>query len=78
MQESLAPMKIILKKYNIVLTILSLFLVLFLNPVFAAQVSQAQIEQFKRLPASQQQALATSMGVDLNAIKGQIKKEVQM
>lgn len=39
---------------------------------FAAQVSQAQIEQFKKLPASQQQALAKSMGVDINAIKGQL------
>ena len=54
MQESLAIMKIILKKYNTFLTLLSLFLVLFLNTAFAAQVSQAQIEQFKRLPASQQ------------------------
>ncbi len=77
MQESLAIMKIILKKYNTVLILLSLFLVLFLNPAFAAQVSQAQIEQFKRLPASQQQTLAKSMGVDLNAIKGQLSTNQQ-
>ena len=77
MQESLAIMKIILKKYNTFLTLLSLFLVLFLNTAFAAQVSQAQIEQFKRLPASQQQALAKSMGVDLNAIKGQLSTNQQ-
>ena len=38
----------------------------------AAQISQQQIEQFKNLPKSQQQALAQSMGVDLNAVMGQI------
>ena len=38
----------------------------------AGQVSQAQIEQFKKLPPSQQKALAKSMGVDLNSIKGQL------
>ena len=65
-------MKIIQTKQNGLLTLLSFFLVSFLNIGFAAQVSQAQIEQFKRLPASQQQALAKSMGVDLNTIKGQL------
>ena len=39
---------------------------------FAAQISQAQIEQFKKLPPSQQQALAKSMGVDISALKGQM------
>jgi len=39
---------------------------------FAAQISQQQIEQFKNLPKSQQQALAQSMGVDLNTVMGQI------
>ena len=37
------------------------------------QVSQAQIEQFKKLPPSQQEALAKSMGIDIgdiNKIKG--------
>ncbi|MBA6342140.1 SLBB domain-containing protein [Colwellia sp. MB02u-10] len=38
----------------------------------AAQISQQQIEQFKNLPKSQQQALAQSMGVDLDAVMGQI------
>ncbi|MBA6389415.1 SLBB domain-containing protein [Colwellia sp. BRX10-3] len=38
----------------------------------AAQISQQQIEQFKNLPKSQQQALAQSMGVDLNSVMGQI------
>ena len=38
----------------------------------AAQISQQQIAQFKNLPKSQQQALAQSMGVDLNSVMGQI------
>ena len=52
--------------------------VAFLLPVImvpanaTGQVSQAQIEQFKKLPPSQQKALAKSMGVDLNSIKGQL------
>ncbi len=37
-----------------------------------SQISQQQIEQFKSLPKSQQQALAQSMGIDLNAVMGQI------
>ena len=65
-------MKTILKKYTSVLTLLFLGLMSILNLSVAAQVSQAQIEQFKRLPASQQQALAKSMGVDLNSIKNQL------
>ncbi|MFQ3277373.1 MAG: polysaccharide export outer membrane protein [Colwellia sp.] len=36
------------------------------------EISQQQLEQFKRLPPSQQQALAKSMGVNLNSIKGQL------
>lgn len=36
------------------------------------QVSQQQLEQFKKLPQSQQEALAKSMGIDLNNIKGQL------
>jgi polysaccharide export outer membrane protein len=65
-------MKTILKNYTSVLTLLFLGLISILNLSVAAQVSQAQIEQFKRLPASQQQALAKSMGVDLNSIKSQL------
>ncbi|MBU2871960.1 SLBB domain-containing protein [Colwellia sp. E2M01] len=37
-----------------------------------AAVSQQQIEQFKKLPRSQQESLAKSMGIDLNSIQGQI------
>ncbi|REL34882.1 SLBB domain-containing protein [Thalassotalea euphylliae] len=44
---------------------------------FAAQVPSSitpqQLEQFKRLPASQQRALAQSMGIDYNTIKKQLQ-----
>jgi len=36
--------------------------------IFSADISQAQIEQFKQLSPSQQQALAKSMGVDLSSL----------
>ena len=65
-------MKTTLKNFILVLSLLSFFLVSFFYFSFAAQVSQTQIEQLKRLPASEQQALAKSMGVDLNMIKGQL------
>lgn len=39
---------------------------------FAADISQQQIEQFKKLPQSQQKSLAQSMGLDYNAIKAQL------
>lgn len=45
-----------------------------LKALAANQVSQQQMEQFKKLPPSQQEALAKSMGVDLNSIKGQLSK----
>ena len=47
-------------------------ILIFSTQAFSYQVSQAQIEQFKKLPASQQQALAKSMGIDINAVKGQL------
>ena len=51
----------------------SLFVVFTLSfNALAAQISQQQIAQFKNLPKSQQQALAQSMGVDLNSVMGQI------
>lgn len=34
----------------------------------AAEISQAQIEQFKKMSPTQQQALASSMGIDLSSI----------
>ena len=42
-----------------------------------SQISQQQIEQFKSLPKAQQQALAQSMGVDLDAVMGQISASKQ-
>lgn len=45
-----------------------------LKALAANQISQQQMEQFKKLPPSQQEALAKSMGVDLNSIKGQLSK----
>ncbi|WP_246058279.1 polysaccharide biosynthesis/export family protein [Litorilituus lipolyticus] len=43
-------------------------------PADAMQVSQQQIEQFKKLPAAQQEALAKSMGVDINTIRKQLSQ----
>jgi polysaccharide export outer membrane protein len=40
--------------------------------LYAQQVSAQQIEQFKKLPKSQQQVLAKNMGVDLSAIEAQL------
>ena len=40
--------------------------------VQAAQVTPQQIAQFKKLPPSQQQAMAKAMGVDINAFKQQM------
>ena len=61
-------------KITQVLTKFTLHFVTLLMLVFSTQatsfqqVSAAQIEQFKKLPKSQQQALAKSMGIDLNAL----------
>ncbi len=63
-------MIIFIKK--ITLAFLTIVLLAFPYLSFAAQVSQAQIEQFKNLPPSQQQALAKSMGVDINALNGRL------
>ena len=54
---------------------LAIYLVSF--SVFSAQITPQQIAQFKNLPKSQQQALAQSMGVDLNAVMGQISTNNQ-
>jgi polysaccharide export outer membrane protein len=51
---------------------ITFLLLTFSTQAISYQVSQAQIEQFKKLPASQQQALAKSMGIDINAINGQL------
>ena len=56
-------MKLIFEK-----AILSFILVFGSYNAIAAEISQAQIEQFKQLSPSQQQAMASSMGVDLSTI----------
>jgi len=42
------------------------------SQTFAADISPQQLEQFKKLPPSQQEALAKSMGIDINSLKGQL------
>lgn len=54
------------------LLIAVLFVFPFSANVLAAEVSQAQIEQFKKLPPSQQKSLAQSMGIDYNDLKAQL------
>ncbi len=58
------------------LATLLVFYTLYSTAAFA-QISQQQIEQFKSLPKAQQQALAQSMGVDLDAVMGQISASKQ-
>jgi len=41
----------------------------------SAQVTAQQIEQFKKLPASQQEAMARAMGVDINSLKQQMSTD---
>jgi len=57
---------------GILLTLTFILAILPLTVLAANQISQQQMEQFKKLPPSQQEALAKSMGVDLNSIKGQL------
>jgi len=57
---------------NITLTLLIFILGASLSSSFAAQFSQAQIEQFKKLPPAQQQSLAQSMGIDYKDLKAQL------
>jgi polysaccharide export outer membrane protein len=57
-------MKLFFVKFSLV----SLLFISAFN-VFSADISQAQIEQFKQMSPSQQQALASSMGVDLSTLK---------
>ncbi len=64
MRNKKMSLKNLLTKLFLTSTLLS-------SAVFAASPTAAQIEQFKRLPAAQQQALAKSMGVDLSALKMQ-------
>jgi len=54
------------------LLVLIFSFVSFSPQTLAADISPQQLEQFKKLPPSQQEALAKSMGIDLNSIKGQL------
>lgn len=57
---------------NTIIRQIILFILIFSSFSYSAQISQQQIEQFKKLPKAQQQALAQSMGIDLNAVIGQL------
>jgi len=60
---------------RIATTALLVFTFSFVNyssQTFAADISPQQLEQFKKLPPSQQEALAKSMGIDINSLKGQL------
>jgi len=59
--------------YKIFMSTITIMLLMVLFQPFAyAQVSQAQIEQFKKLPPAQQARLAKQMGVDINSLKKQM------
>jgi polysaccharide export outer membrane protein len=60
------------KNIFILFTLVSVVFIASVSMEVTAQVSQAQIDQFQKLPVAQQQALAKSMGIDLTQIKGQI------
>ena len=74
------PRKLQVKSNNLIVNFFSATLIFVFFTLAAvsfatfanAQVSQQQIEQFKKLPPAQQKALAKSMGIDLNSIKGQL------
>ena len=55
-------------KFSLSKSTLSFFLFTFAFSSFSAEISQAQINQFKQLSPSQQQALAKSMGVDISSL----------
>jgi polysaccharide export outer membrane protein len=55
-----------------VLLLFTFYLASYSTQTIAADISEQQLEQFKKLPPSQQEALAKSMGVDLNSIKSQL------
>ena len=72
-RNTFALMTTFTKKITVTFALLMFLVGTFITATtsFAAQVSQAQIEQFKKLPPAQQAALAKSMGVDINALKNQ-------
>jgi polysaccharide export outer membrane protein len=59
--------------YKIFMSTITIMLLMALfQPFTHAQVSQAQIEQFKKLPPAQQARFAKQMGVDINSLKSQM------
>jgi len=60
------------KSFLVVSTTLFTLIAFNMSNVAAAQVSQAQIAQFQKLPKAQQAMLAKTMGIDLNAIQSQL------
>ncbi|MBA6296958.1 SLBB domain-containing protein [Colwellia sp. MB02u-9] len=58
-----------MKLFFVKITLVSLLFISAFN-VLSADVSQAQIEQFKQLSPSQQKALAKNMGIDISALGG--------
>ena len=71
-RNTFALMRTFIQKIIFTLALFSLVFASTITESFAAQVSQAQIDQFRKLPAAQQEALAKSMGIDINAIKSQL------
>ncbi|MGL1956593.1 MAG: SLBB domain-containing protein [Colwellia sp.] len=61
----------LVKKIHFIVTI-SLVVLTFSISAYSAQISEQQIAQFKKLPPSQQQALAKSMGIDYKALQAQL------
>ncbi len=59
------------------LLVFSFSFISFSSQTVAADISPQQIEQFKKLPESQQKALAQTLGVDFNTIKKQLNSSGQ-
>lgn len=59
------------------LKIITIFVMLTAFFTHAAQISPQQIDQFKKLPVAQQQAMAKSLGLDINALKKQLSTNQQ-
>ena len=75
-EKNIENQKITFAKYFLgtLLILAFTFANLSFKAIAANEISEQQLEQFKKLPPSQQEALAKSMGVDLNSIKGQLSK----
>ena len=63
--------------YKLLITIFSFVVAILSVTSYAANISPEQIKQFQSMPKAQQQALAKSMGLDLNALEGQLSSSVK-